>query len=363
MPESGWVSPSDRTPRSRPSVSQTRPATAGPRQPEERHDRSQDEGLGVAGVIAIAAAIAGCGGSSSDNSSSASSPAPAPPRRGPARGPAPPGADRADPPPPARPPAAAREAEADTATDRSRARRRWPSPPRWPRAHRVRSSSSSQRRLGAAATRSRHIWLAVEPIRLGVNRLLERADPILSAYASTGSGRPAPARAWTRWSGGSPATPGGSRLFAGPAPLRGAGRAYAHTYVLEDAYLSALAAALPDREFDGAARHPGSTACGDHRLADPARGGRRAGSGCGCRTTSRRPAVARSPRRPSAIEGPDEHVYDRRREWGVRSRTGQRCRQLGSIELTGHFLGSSGSRAGFLLLPGCCVVRVHPHEH
>jgi hypothetical protein len=36
-----------------------------------------------------------------------------------------------------------------------------------------------------------------------------------------------------------------------PASLRAAARAYAHTYVLEDSYLSALAAALPEREFDG----------------------------------------------------------------------------------------------------------------
>ncbi len=35
-----------------------------------------------------------------------------------------------------------------------------------------------------------------------------------------------------------------------PAPLRGAQRAYAHTYVLEDAYLSALVSALPDRDFE-----------------------------------------------------------------------------------------------------------------
>ena len=35
-----------------------------------------------------------------------------------------------------------------------------------------------------------------------------------------------------------------------PAALRGAHRAYAHTYVLEDSYLSALAAAVPEREFD-----------------------------------------------------------------------------------------------------------------
>jgi hypothetical protein len=35
-----------------------------------------------------------------------------------------------------------------------------------------------------------------------------------------------------------------------PTPLRGAQRSYAHTYVLEDAYLSALVSALPDRDFE-----------------------------------------------------------------------------------------------------------------
>lgn len=34
-----------------------------------------------------------------------------------------------------------------------------------------------------------------------------------------------------------------------PAGFRGAQAAYAHTYVLEDSYLSALVAALPDRDF------------------------------------------------------------------------------------------------------------------
>ena len=35
-----------------------------------------------------------------------------------------------------------------------------------------------------------------------------------------------------------------------PAAVRPEHDAYAHTYVLEDAYLSALAAAVPEREFD-----------------------------------------------------------------------------------------------------------------
>jgi hypothetical protein len=35
-----------------------------------------------------------------------------------------------------------------------------------------------------------------------------------------------------------------------PAPLRGAQREYAHTFVFEDAYLSTLVAVIPDRDFD-----------------------------------------------------------------------------------------------------------------
>ncbi len=35
-----------------------------------------------------------------------------------------------------------------------------------------------------------------------------------------------------------------------PAELSAAQRSYAHTYILEDAYLSALVAAIPDRSFD-----------------------------------------------------------------------------------------------------------------
>jgi len=92
----------------------------------------------------------------------------------------------------------------------------------------------------------------VEPIRLGVNRLLDRADPILSAYRER---RLNPHQAQRRMDAL-------ERRFAAyatriaavrsvPAALREAQRAYAHTYVLEDAYLSALAAALPDRDYEG----------------------------------------------------------------------------------------------------------------
>jgi hypothetical protein len=91
----------------------------------------------------------------------------------------------------------------------------------------------------------------VEPIRLGVNRLLDGADPILSAYQEHRLGPLAAQRRFERL----------ERRFAAyavriaalrgaPVGLRSAQRSYAHTYVLEDAYLSALAAALPEREFD-----------------------------------------------------------------------------------------------------------------
>jgi hypothetical protein len=91
----------------------------------------------------------------------------------------------------------------------------------------------------------------VEPIRLEVNRLLVQSDPILSAYER---GRVSPSAAQKQ-------IDGLERRFAAdtvkingfgpvPAELRAAHRAYAHTYILEDAYLSALAAALPQRRFD-----------------------------------------------------------------------------------------------------------------
>ena len=91
----------------------------------------------------------------------------------------------------------------------------------------------------------------VEPIRLGTNRLLNRADPILSAYHEH---RLSANRAQHRMDAL-------ERHFADyavriaalhpvPAALQAAHRAYAHTYVLEDSYLSALAAAIPERDFE-----------------------------------------------------------------------------------------------------------------
>jgi hypothetical protein len=103
--------------------------------------------------------------------------------------------------------------------------------------------SSPQHRLEAYLAR-------VEPIRLQVNRLLDRADPILSAYGEDRIGTRAAQRRFDalerRFAAYAVRI---AALRSAPAPLRGLQRSYAHTYVLEDAYLSALAAALPGREF------------------------------------------------------------------------------------------------------------------
>lgn len=91
---------------------------------------------------------------------------------------------------------------------------------------------------------------AVEPIRLGVNDLLEGADPILTAYRDHQSTPEQAAAAMDRLerrfasytvqvNALTPSNPTLARLHA----------PYAHTFILEDAYLSALAAALPDGDF------------------------------------------------------------------------------------------------------------------
>lgn len=92
----------------------------------------------------------------------------------------------------------------------------------------------------------------VEPVRLAVNKLLEGADPILGAFHSH---RISSAAAATRMDGL-------ERRFAAYtvdiAAIRPRVRAlselhaaYAQTYVLEDAYLSALVSGLAHRDFAG----------------------------------------------------------------------------------------------------------------
>jgi len=91
----------------------------------------------------------------------------------------------------------------------------------------------------------------VEPIRLGTNELLDTADPILGAYADHEIDAGEAQRRVEAM----------ERTFAGyvvdiaavddvPADISAAHEAYAHTWILEDSYLSALAEAVPEREFD-----------------------------------------------------------------------------------------------------------------
>lgn len=106
------------------------------------------------------------------------------------------------------------------------------------------TSPSSRDELAAYVSR-------VEPIRLQVNRLLDRADPTLSALSDHRLPTPVAQRRLGRLEQRFAAD--AVKIAAvGPVPesLRAAQRAYAHTYVLEDSYLSALVAALPDRSFD-----------------------------------------------------------------------------------------------------------------
>jgi hypothetical protein len=91
----------------------------------------------------------------------------------------------------------------------------------------------------------------VEPIRLGVNRLLDEADPILEAY---GAHRLSPKAAGRRFDRLERRFAAYTERIAALDPsnrvLARLHRPYARTYVLEDAYLSALAAALPEGDFD-----------------------------------------------------------------------------------------------------------------
>jgi hypothetical protein len=91
----------------------------------------------------------------------------------------------------------------------------------------------------------------VEPIRLGVNRLLDEADPILEGYRAH---RLSPKEAGRRFDRLERRFAAATERIAAIDPRNRAlarlHRPYGHTYVLEDAYLSALAAALPEGQFD-----------------------------------------------------------------------------------------------------------------
>jgi hypothetical protein len=95
----------------------------------------------------------------------------------------------------------------------------------------------------------------VEPLRLGVNDLLEGADPILEAYRD---GRTTGAQAQHQMDALEQRFAGYERsvlaLRPGNTWLRTVHEAYAHTYIEEDAYLRALADALPSRNYSALPR-------------------------------------------------------------------------------------------------------------
>src|SRR2546430_4435369 len=96
----------------------------------------------------------------------------------------------------------------------------------------------------------------VEPIRLAVNRLLDQADPILEGYRRH---RLSPKEAGRRFDRLERRFAGYTERIAAIEPanagLAHPHRPYAHTYVLEGASLSALAAPRPAQRVD----HPPRT--------------------------------------------------------------------------------------------------------
>jgi hypothetical protein len=92
---------------------------------------------------------------------------------------------------------------------------------------------------------------AVQPIRLGINELLDKADPILAGYNDGDLSAAEATRRMGRIERGTAAyAVKVAEVEPVPDEMRAAQDAYAHTFVLQDTYLSALTAALKDRAFD-----------------------------------------------------------------------------------------------------------------
>jgi hypothetical protein len=91
---------------------------------------------------------------------------------------------------------------------------------------------------------------SVEPIRLAVNQLLNGADPILEAYRShKETGQQAAVDMGRLEKQFAAYTVDMNALMPSDPMLSNINAPYAHTYILEDAYLSALVASLPDGDF------------------------------------------------------------------------------------------------------------------
>ncbi len=105
--------------------------------------------------------------------------------------------------------------------------------------------------LGVDGAALRSYVAQVDRIRLPVNQLLGTADPILDAYRLQ---QLTPLEASQRMGNLEQRFAGYLQEIDALKPsnpvLRGLNAPYAHTYLLEDSYLSALAADLPDGTFD-----------------------------------------------------------------------------------------------------------------
>lgn len=92
---------------------------------------------------------------------------------------------------------------------------------------------------------------AIEPVRHGVDKLLDGADPILSGYRTrrlTAAEAQRQMRGLERRFVDYEKAVGAIRHV--PPDLFSAQQAYAHTYVLEDRFLRALIAAVPGRHWE-----------------------------------------------------------------------------------------------------------------
>ncbi|HEV3048600.1 MAG TPA: hypothetical protein VGY13_14695 [Solirubrobacteraceae bacterium] len=91
----------------------------------------------------------------------------------------------------------------------------------------------------------------IEPLRLGVNRLLEGADPILEGFhARRLSAKAASRRMEALERRFAAYTVEVAAIEPASAQLRAINAPYAHTYVLEDSYLAALANGISEDDFD-----------------------------------------------------------------------------------------------------------------
>lgn len=112
-----------------------------------------------------------------------------------------------------------------------------------------RASSATTRQRARQAAIERYVG-EVEPIRLAVNKLLGRADPILSTFEERRVGHGEAAQRMGQLEQRFAAyTVGVAAIQAPSTQLQALNAGYANTYVLEDAYLSALVAGLADGDL------------------------------------------------------------------------------------------------------------------